>query len=111
MTEKMDLLISDIEGQSLLLRNLSPAPRHWLTVRLEGGPVIEGAVVTVRAGTQKWMRRSTDQAGAISPPAIHASILAWARSARSMRCKCAGRQARPPRSGNVPVDRELVVEG
>ncbi len=91
---KIDLLISDIEGQPLLLRNTTSSSNHWLTVRLAGKSVIEGARVTARAG------RGPGSGGArrvvaISPPAMGVSTSAWARSARSTRCKCAGPEVVP----------------
>jgi hypothetical protein len=56
---RVDLLISDIRGQPLLLRNTSPTLHHSLIVRLTAREVSEGAVVMLRAGDRKWMRRSS----------------------------------------------------
>lgn len=47
---RVDLLISDLEGQPLLLRNRTQGTSHWLSVRLESRRAWEGARVTVRAG-------------------------------------------------------------
>jgi len=105
-----DLLISDIEGQPLLLRNASPARHHWLTVRLEGGPVIEGAVVTVRAGERRWMRRSTSGGSYLSAsdPRVHFG-LGEIRTIDEVRVRWPVGKTTTLR--NVPADRELVVQG
>jgi hypothetical protein len=73
---RMDLLISDIEGQPLLLRNCSPTRNHWLTAKLEGNEVTEGAVVTVTAGPRKWIRRSTTGGSYLSAsdPRVHFGV-------------------------------------
>jgi hypothetical protein len=51
---RIDLLIGNIDGQPLLLRNTSPAQNHWLRVRLDGPRVTEGARVTLRSGAHAW---------------------------------------------------------
>jgi hypothetical protein len=56
---KIDLLISDIEGQPFLLRNTSRSSSHWLTVTLVSKTVIEGARVTARAGARTWIGQSS----------------------------------------------------
>jgi hypothetical protein len=107
---RIDLLLSDIEGQPLLLRNLSPARHHWLTVRLGGEAVSEGATVTLRAGTRRWTRRSTTGGSYLSAsdPRVHFGLgetgtldaveVRWPRGRTSVQ-------------KNVPCDRELVVRG
>src|ERR1700694_2271266 len=47
---KLDLLISDIEGQPLLLRNVTPAKNHWITVKLRSAGSFEGTLVIARVG-------------------------------------------------------------
>ena len=44
---RVDLLISDLDGAPLLLRNVSPAANHWIDVQVEQGI---GARVEVTAG-------------------------------------------------------------
>lgn len=71
---RMDILLSDIEGQPLLLHNVTPfGTNHWLTVRLTGKAVTEGTRVTVRAGTQNWTRYSTTGGSYLSAsdPRVH----------------------------------------
>lgn len=103
-----DLLISDIDGQPLLLRSISPARHHWLTVRLEGRGVIEGAVVTVRAGARRWVRRSTTGGSylAASDPRVHFG-LGDARMVDELQVRWPGGGTTVLR--NVPADHEVVV--
>lgn len=54
---KVDLLISNIEGEPLLLQNDTPEQNHWLSVRLADGPTIESTLVIARAGSREWIRR------------------------------------------------------
>jgi enediyne biosynthesis protein E4 len=70
---KIDLLVSDIEGQPLLLRNVSPARSHWLTLRLDGRQVVEDASITLRAGARRWTRRSSTGGSYLSAgdPRVH----------------------------------------
>ena len=70
---KTDLLISDIEGRPLLLRNTSSSSNHWLTVRLVGKTVTEGALIIARAGSRTWARRSTSGGSYLSAsdPRVH----------------------------------------
>src|SRR5262249_24227174 len=56
---KIDWLISDIEGEPLLLRNISPVSNHWLTVRLVGKDVTEGTRIIARARARTWTRCSS----------------------------------------------------
>jgi hypothetical protein len=53
---KIDLLISDIEGQPLLLRNVSPTHHHWLSVDLKSRKPFEGTRITARKGSRQWVR-------------------------------------------------------
>jgi enediyne biosynthesis protein E4 len=103
-------LVSDIEGQPLLLRNVSPERDHWLTLRLDGARVIEGASVTLRAGAQRWVRRATTGGSYLSAsdPRVHAGLgetgaldtveVRWPAGVTTM-------------LRNVPVDREVAVRG
>jgi len=55
----MDLLIVDSEGTPLLLHNQSRSSNHWLGLSLVGTRSNRdgyGALVTVEAGNQKWLR-------------------------------------------------------
>jgi enediyne biosynthesis protein E4 len=107
---RTDLLISDIDGQPLLLRNLSPARNHWLTVRLEGRPGIEGAMVTVRAGARRWMRRSTTGGSYLSAsdPRVHFG-LGESGAVDEVRVRWPNGKTTVRRS--VPVDREVTIQG
>jgi hypothetical protein len=106
---KVDLLISDIDGQPLLLRNLSPARNHWLTVRLEGRPEIEGAVVTVRSGTRRWTRRSTTGGSylAASDPRVHFGL---GESGAVEEVRVRWPSGRTTVRRNVPADREVTIQ-
>lgn len=105
---RTDLLISDIEGQPLLLRNLSPAHNHWLAVRLAGRPVTEGALVTVHAGGRQWTRRSTTGGSYLSAsdPRVHFGLGAIS-VLDEVQVRWPGGKTTLLR--NVPADRELVV--
>jgi hypothetical protein len=107
---RMDLLISDIEGQPLLLRNLSPTPHHWLTVRLEGGQAFAGASVTARAGTRTWTRRSTTGGSFLSAgdPRVHFG-LGEIRTLDEVQVRWPSGRVSVLR--NVPCDREVVIQG
>jgi hypothetical protein len=105
---RLDLLISDIEGQPLLLRNLSQPRPHWLTVRLEGRPVTEGAAVTARAGARRWVRQSTTGGSYLSAgdPRVHfglGEILTV--DSVEVRWPSGGTTVRQ----NVPVDQEIAI--
>lgn len=73
---RVDLLISDIEGQPLLLRNVSPPGGHWLTVRLKSSRALWGALVIARSGGRQWVRRC-DPGGSYlssSDPRVHIGL-------------------------------------
>ncbi len=69
---RLDLLLPDIGGQPLLLRNTTPGGRHWLRVRLSGVGT-EGAVVTLQAGGRSRIRRATTGGSYLSAsdPRVH----------------------------------------
>jgi hypothetical protein len=105
---KMDLLILNIEGQPLLLRNVSPTQNHWLIVRLVGRPFTEGALIVARAGKRKWMRRSTTGGSYLSAsdPRVHFGLGEISELEEV--------QVRWPRGKStllkaVPADQEIVV--
>lgn len=55
---RVDVAISNLEGQALLLHNESPRAGHWLSLKLVGRKSNRmglGARVTVRAGEKKWI--------------------------------------------------------
>ena len=56
----IDILVSNLAGQARLFVNVARKQGHWLQIRvLEptlGGRDAYGAVVTLRAGNQRWMR-------------------------------------------------------
>jgi hypothetical protein len=70
---RVDLLISDIEGQPLLLRNVTPAKHRWLRVRLSGPGVTEGAIIRLRLGSTRLTRHSTTSGSYLSAsdPRVH----------------------------------------
>jgi hypothetical protein len=104
---RIDLLIADIEGQPLLLQNTSPAPNHWLRVRLEGA-ITEGALVTVRAGARKWSRRSNTGGSylAASDPRVHFGL---GEQAVVDAVEVRWPDGRTIVLRGLPVDREVVV--
>jgi hypothetical protein len=56
---RLDVVISDIDGAPLVLRNETPDAGHWLMVRLRGkgkNTSAVGAVVTARVGKRAQMR-------------------------------------------------------
>jgi hypothetical protein len=104
---RIDLVISDLEGQPLLLRNGSSAQNHWLRVRLQG-PLTEGALVKVRAGGRSWLRRSRSGGSYLS--ASDARVHFGLGSATSID----GLEVRWPdgrvtKLGPLPPDREVAV--
>jgi len=105
---KIDIVLSDIEGQPLLLRNISPETGHWLTVRLESKGVTEGTQIVVRAGTKQWMRRSTTGGSYLSAsdPRVHFG-LGEIRTLEEALVRWP--DGKTTRLRGVPVDQELVV--
>lgn len=62
---RVDLLVTDMEGDPLLLHNRSETGGHWLTLDLRGAGadrIAYGARVAARAGPQLWV-------GCVSPAA------------------------------------------
>lgn len=106
---KLDLLLSNLDGQPLLLRNTTPARGHWLTVRLIGREVVEGARVSVRAGGRTWTRRSTTGGSflAAHDPRVHFGLGTVPR-VDSVEIRWPGGAVR--RLEALPVDREVGVE-
>ena len=79
-------------------------------MRLEGGPVIEGAVVIVRAGERRWMRRSTTGGSYLSASDLRVHFgLGEIRAIDEVQVRWPAGKTTTLR--NVPVDRELVVKG
>lgn len=70
---RIDLLISDIEGEPLLLRNTTASEHRWLRVRLAGAGVLEGAFVSLTVGTNRWTRRCLSSGSFLSAqdPRVH----------------------------------------
>jgi hypothetical protein len=67
---RLDLLVSNLDGQILLLRNVSPAVNHWLGVKVAAGV---GAKVTVSSGarTRTAEVRLNDSYLSSSDPVLH----------------------------------------
>ena len=66
---RLDLVINDLDGKAQLLRNVTPDPGHWLLVRLEGRGKMKdgiGALITVRAGRQTYIRPVRSGTGYLS---------------------------------------------
>lgn len=104
---RIDLVISDIEGQPLLLRNESPLQKHWLRVRLQG-PLTEGALVKARAGGRSWLRRS--RAGgsylSASDPRVHFGL---GSAAAVDELEVRWPDGRLTKLGPLGTDREVLV--
>jgi hypothetical protein len=105
---RIDLLLGNIDGQPLLLRNTSPTRNHWLRIRLAGPGVTEGARVTLRAGSKTWVRYSRTGGSylAASDPRVHVSLGA-AQAVDSVEVRWP--DGRSSMLRNVGVDREIVV--
>jgi hypothetical protein len=56
----LDLLVTTVAGPAHLYRNVAPKRGHWLLLRVVedalGGRDAYGAEITVRAGSQRWVR-------------------------------------------------------
>lgn len=108
---RTDLVIVDLEGRPELLRNVSSARNHWLTIRLHGppgNPTGEGAIVTVWAGGRKQAATVTASGSylSMSEPVAHFG-LGSAPSVERLEVRWpAGRVQREPVSR---VDCEVVV--
>lgn len=73
---RIDLITTDLESSPRLLINETPAGGNWLRVRLRGVRANRdaiGAVVTVRAGREKWTAECTRGGSYLSAsdPTIH----------------------------------------
>ncbi len=76
---KMDLVIEDLEGAPLLLRNTSPSAGNWLRIRLTGTRSNrdgQGAVVTCVNGNRKQVKLATTGGSYYSAgdPRVHFGI-------------------------------------
>jgi hypothetical protein len=82
---RVDLLILDIEGGPLLLRNQSPAPNHWLSLRLGGTRSNRdgiGAHLTVTANGRTWRQVVTSTGSFMAASDVRAHLgLGAARTA------------------------------
>ncbi len=78
---RLDLVLPDLDGSPLLLRNASGAGRHWLRVRLHSRRSAEGARVTVRVGRRRQVRRCTTGGSFLSAhdPRVHFGLDAAVR--------------------------------
>jgi hypothetical protein len=73
---RVDMVVGDLEGAPLLLRNTSPAGKGFLTVKLVGKTCVrdgQGATVTCTAGGRKQVRLATTGGSyfAGSDPRVH----------------------------------------
>lgn len=73
---RMDALVCNLEGQALLLRNVTPTTNHWLEVRLRskgGNRFGLGALVTAKVGALSMLReiRTSGSVLAACDPAAH----------------------------------------
>jgi hypothetical protein len=107
---RVDLLISVIQGQPLLLRNTTPRRHHWLTIRLTGREVSEGALVTLAAGRRRGSRRSASGGSYLSAsdPRVHFG-LGEARTVESVTVRWPSGRVTSLKPG--AVDREAAVGG
>ncbi len=108
----MDLLIADLEGRPLLLRNDWPRNgAHWLRVRVEGRPGNRqalGARITLEATTGRQIRevRTDGSYLAANDPRVHFG-LGEAGVVKRLHVRWPGGGERV--LTDLPVDREIVV--
>jgi hypothetical protein len=106
---RIDLVISDIEGQPLILRNISPQRNHWLRVRLAGTTVTEGAWVIARSGPKQWLRRSTSGGSYLSANDPRVTFgLGQVSEVEQLEVRWPGGKQTVVKVGQI--DRELVIQ-
>jgi hypothetical protein len=108
----VDLLITDLEGAPLLLRNEGPrAPAHWLQVALAGTRSTRfgiGARLTLEAGGRSWGREVTTGGSYLSAhdPRVHFGLGPLTRADRlTIRWPSGGTTVVP----NPTLDQVLTV--
>lgn len=110
---RVDLVVTNVEGAPLILRNQSASRGHWLrlTLRDRATPNRDGvgARVTVRAGGRRQMREVTTGGSylAASDPRPHFGLR---DAARVEEIVVRWPDGRVTRREDVAVDREIVVE-
>ena len=108
---KQDLVIGNLEGPPLILRNTSPSPSHWLRVKLIGKTCNrdgQGAIVTCSAGGRKQVRLATTGGSYYSAcdPRVHFG-LGGAQKVDSLTVRWPG--GKEQSVSNVPIDRDIEV--
>lgn len=83
----MDVLVANLGGPTVLLRNDWDGPTHWLKIVLRGttSPTDgRGAKVVIQAGEQRWMRQAGAASGYLSfnDPRLHFGLGAAGSVAR-----------------------------
>ncbi len=109
---KIDAFIVNLGGPGFLLHNTSPAPNHWIEVKLTGHKSNRdgiGAQVEVLAGGQRQQRERTAGSGYLSQddPRVHFGLGTATKIDRLTVTWPSGvKQAMQ----NLPVDRIMTVE-
>jgi hypothetical protein len=108
----MDLVIGDLEGPPLILRNVSPSSGNWLRVKLTGKTCNrdgQGAVVTCVSGGRKQVKLATTGGSyfAASDPRVHFG-LGTAKQVDSLNVRWPGGTEQTLRS--VPINTEIEVK-
>jgi enediyne biosynthesis protein E4 len=108
---KPDLVIGDLEGPPLVLRNVSPGSAAWLRVKLVGTGCVrdgQGAVVTCVAGGRKQVKLATTGGSYFSAgdPRVHFG-LGSAQKVDSLTVRWPGGKVQTV--ANPPLNGEIVV--
>jgi hypothetical protein len=109
---KMDAFIVNLGGPAFLLHNVSPAPNHWISVKLVGHKSNRdgiGAQVEVVTGGNRQQRERTAGSGYLSQddPRVHFGLGSATKIDRLTATWPSGiKQVME----NVPVDRVMTVE-
>lgn len=73
---KMDMIVGDLEGAPLILRNISSSAGSWIRVKLIGTKCVrdgQGATITCQAGSRKQIKLATTGGSyfSASDPRVH----------------------------------------
>lgn len=109
---RLDLLVCNLEGEARLLRNMTPAPNHWLRVRLrgdDGNTQGLGTRVEIDCGGERQVREVRTNGSVLSAhePVAHFGLGQHATVDRLTVHWPDGTQTT---RRNVPADRILTVD-
>jgi hypothetical protein len=108
---RIDFLVVDLEGEPVLMHNITQNPNHWITLDLRGrapNRFAYGAVVTATAGKQRWVGQVSPASSYLSSsdPRVHFGLGATTMlDSLSVRWSDGHRQV----LRNIAVDRILRV--